>query len=245
MKTTPHILITRPTGQHLPFVESLTTLGLTVSHLPCLEIQGLDHQELRVDPAIRCDSVLFTSVNAVWQAHRLRPLPWPGLAVYAIGAATFHALEQLGQPPLMAPMAPFNTESFLQQIAEQPVGKLLLVKGEGGRGLLGPGLQNLGWQVDGIDVYRRRIPRLAAVDVERIITCPRPDIISITSNESLHNFVVLAAEHLDSLYHLPLVVNSARAAELAQQLGFTRPAMVASPAGDQGQLSCVDRWYHA
>lgn len=242
MNSSPHILITRPSGQHQPFIDELRALGMTVSHLPCLEITSLDDVHLHDDPAREHDSVLFTSVNAVGQAHRLRPLPWPGLAVYAIGAATCRALEERGQTLACPPSPPFNSESFLSQIAQRHAGRLLLVKGEGGRGLLQPSLQALGWQVDSIDVYRRQLPDLSTAQVDQIITQPWPDLVSVTSNESLHNLTILAARHLSRLRLLPLVVNSSRAAELARELGFEQPALIALTAGDPGQLACIRQW---
>ncbi|MGQ7846665.1 uroporphyrinogen-III synthase [Granulosicoccus sp. 3-233] len=244
MSATPHILITRPLGQQQPFIEQLEALGLSVSHLPCLEIEALRDTTLDTDLAERYDSVLFTSVNAVRQAHRQRPLPWVGLAVHAIGAATGAALQRLGQPLAFLPDSPYNSESFLAQISTCRAGRLLLVKGCAGRGLLGPGLQKLGWQVASAEVYRRRLPRIPAAQVTRIVERQPPDLISITSNETLENLVTLAAAHLPRLQALPLVVNSARAAELAQELGFRQAAMIAVPPGDQGQLDCIRRWLH-
>lgn len=242
MNTTPHILITRPAGQQQPFIEQVQTLGLSVSHLPCLEIEALHSATLEVDPATTCDSVLFTSVNAVREAHRQRPLPWPGLAVYAIGAATGKALQQLQQTLAIPPLSPFNSESFLAQMATLQPGKMLLVKGCGGRGLLAPGLLDLGWQVLSAEVYRRRLPAIPATEIAQLLERQPPDLISITSNESLQNLVTLAASHLPQLRALPLVVNSARAAELARELGFTQPALIAVPPGDQGQLACIRDW---
>ena len=242
MRTAPHILITRPTGQHQPFVEQLQALGLSVSHLPCLEIEPLLDSQLDSDPVGNFDSVLFTSVNAVRQAHRQRPLPWPGLAVYAIGSATAASLEGLGQALAILPDSPYDSESFLHQIGARTPGRMLLVKGCGGRGLLGPGLQKLGWQVGSAEVYRRRLPDISAEQVTQLLQQQMPDLISITSNESLQNMVTLTAEHLHRLRELPLVVNSTRAADLARELGFSQPALIAIPPGDQGQLACIRQW---
>lgn len=241
MSISPHILITRPTGQHQPFIDKLQALGFSVSHLPCLQIEPRQDDRLSTDPAELVDSVLFTSSNAVRQAHRQRPLPWPGLAVYAIGAATASALQHAGQALAIEPLSPFNSESFLAQISTRVPGRLLLVKGCGGRGLLEPELQNLGWQVSCAEVYRRRLPEIPAHEITQLLQ-PPPDLISITSNECLQNLTVLAADHLPGLRTLPLVVNSARAAELAHTLGFSRAALVATPPGDEGQLQCISHW---
>lgn len=242
MSTTPHILITRPIGQHLPFIEQLQTMGLSVSHLPCLAIEPVADAGLQSDPAEQHDSVLFTSVNAVRQAHRQRPLPWTGLAVYAIGSATGQALQGYGQTLATLPDSPYDSESFLAQIGTCTPGSLLLVKGCGGRGVLAPGLRTLGWRVDSANVYRRRLPDIPEARVARIFEQQPPDLISITSNECLQNLMTLCANHLPRIRPLPLVVNSGRAAELARDLGFEQPPLIATPPGDQGQLQCIARW---
>lgn len=242
MNRPARILITRPCGQHREFAASLQVLGLSVAHLPCLAICSNLDQWPETDPLIGCDSVLFTSVNAVHQAQRLRPLPWPGLAVFAIGKATASALHEAGQGLALSPMAPFNSEALLQQLQTREPGRLCLIKGLGGRGLLTPALQSRGWQVRQLDVYRRELPRIESRDIEQLLRCPAPDIISITSNEILHNLVTLAAEHLPTLIGLPLVVNSERAATAARELGFHGPTFIAEAAGDQGQLACIRQW---
>mgnify|MGYP000630562725 CR=1 FL=1 len=242
MSTLPHILITRPLGQHQPFIDQLQLMGLSVSHLPCLSIEPVPEARLQADPAEQHDSALFTSVNAVRQAHRQRPLPWPGLAVYAIGSATGQALQHHGQTIAILPDSPYDSESFLKQIGTRQAGRLLLVKGCGGRGVLAPGLRELGWQVDSANVYRRRLPDVPASRVAQVFEQQPPELISITSNECLQNLVTLCADHLPRIRQLPLVVNSVRATELARDLGFEQPPLVATPPGDQGQLACIRRW---
>lgn len=238
----PHILITRPRGQHLEFTRSLQALGFTVSHLPCLEIEPLHEKLLAADLADRFDTVLFTSVNAVSQAHRQRPLPWSSMRVHAIGAATADALGRLGQPLAMIPEAPFSSEACVAQLRQLQPARLLIIKGQGGRALVASELEPLGWQVSTASVYRRIRPGLDPHSVARLLTDPPPLIVSVTSNEVLHNLVVLAREHLGLLRQLPLVLNSHRAAELARSLGFSQQLLVASPAGDAGQLAQLQEW---
>ncbi len=77
----------------------------------------------------------------------------------------------------------------------------------------------------------------------RIFSHSPPDIISITSNESLDNLVILAGEFLPELLRIPLVVNSQRAADQAMRLGFLVTPLVASPPGDQGQIDAIRQWF--
>ena len=237
-----HILNTRPSGQHLAFTHSLEALGFTVSHLPCLVIRGLSVHQLDKDPAIHFDCVLFTSANAVRFAHAQHPFPWKDLAVHAIGAATASALQILNQPLAMQPLPPFNSEAYLEQIASLPPARLLLIKGEGGRGLIDSQLRAMGWQVSSLDLYRRELPIIDALMLKRTFAHSPPDIISITSNESLDNLVTLVDEFLPVLLKIPLVVNSQRAVEQAMKLGFQRIPLVANPPGDYGQIEAIRRW---
>lgn len=239
----PHILNTRPSGQHLPFTRSLQALGFTVSHLPCLVIQCLPGNQLERDPAACFDVVLFTSANAVRFAHAQRPFPWSAVAVHAIGAATATALQALNQRLALMPQAPFNSETYLAQLRHVNPARLLLIKGQGGRSLIASRLQASGWHVTSMDLYRRELPEIDAPMTARIFRDAPPDIISVTSNESLVNLVTLAGEHLPALLNIPLVVNSQRAAEQAKQSGFSQTPLVANPPGDDGQIEAIRQWF--
>ena len=238
-----HILNTRPFGQHLAFSRDLVALGFTVSHLPCLAISGLPGHQLDRDTAARFDIVLFTSVNAVHFAHLQQPFPWRDVAVHAIGAATATALQTLQQPLAMQPLPPFSSEAYLAQLAPLLPARLLLIKGEGGRGLIASQLQTMGWQVSSMDLYRRELPDTDALMSASIFSHSPPDIISITSNESLDNLVTLAGEFLPELLKIPLIVNSQRAVEQAMALGFLVTPLVATTPGDQGQIDAIRQWF--
>lgn len=227
----------------MAFTRSLQALGFCVSHLPCLAIRDLPDHQLDKNPAAHFDIVLFTSANAVRCAHAQQPLPWNNVAVHAIGAATALALQSLNQPLAIQPQAPFNSEAYLAQLAPLTPARLLLIKGEGGRGLITGQLQALGWHVSNMDLYRRELPDIDATMTARILLQTPPDIISITSNESLDNLVTLAGENLPVLLDTPLVVNSQRAVEQAMGLGFRKPPLVASPPGDRGQIDAIRHWF--
>lgn len=238
-----HILNTRPSGQQQAFTGALEVLGFTVSHLPCLAITGVPGQLLEKDPAESVDHVLFTSANAVRFAQAQRPFPWSNVAVHAIGAATATALQALHQSLAMQPLAPFNSEACLAQLARLRPARLLLIKGEGGRGLITSQLRAMGWQVTEMDLYRRDIPEVDSMTMDRIFAGTPPDMISITSNESLTNLVTLAENYLPVLLSIPLVVNSERAAEQAVHTGFRMRPLVANPAGDQGQIDVIRQYF--
>ncbi|ASJ70140.1 uroporphyrinogen-III synthase [Granulosicoccus antarcticus] len=241
--SSPHILNTRPTGQHHAFSHKLQALGFTVSHLPCLSIASLPGTPLQDDPQVRFDIVLFTSANAVNFAHAQRPLPWDGVAIHAIGAATARALQTLNQPLALIPQAPFNSEAYLAQLSHHLPARLLLIKGQGGRDLISSQLRTSGWQVSEMDLYRREIPSKNMHLIATILDKKPLDLISVTSNESLDNLVILTGQHLPGVLQLPLVVNSQRAIEKAKLFGFSKDPIVACPPGDEGQITAIQQFF--
>jgi uroporphyrinogen-III synthase len=238
----PHILITRPTGQHESFAHRLKALGFRVSHLPCLAIEPIIGQQLQADPADQADRALFTSTNAVINAHAMRPLPWQGMKVHAIGSATARLLISLGQTLASSPEPPFDSEAFTASLEAVEPARLLIIKGEGGRGVVAASLRDSGWRVSTLDVYRRSLPVIEASTVERIFRADTPHVVSVTSNEVLCNLVKLTTDVHPIVFDLLLLANSQRAVELAVTLGFRQPAMVADPAGDDGQLARLQVW---
>lgn len=238
----PHVLITRPSGQHEQFAQACKALGFVVSHLPCLEIVGTENKSLCSEIVTQADSLLFTSQNAVEHAHAQLPLPWAGVAVHAIGPATAKALLLKGQALASEPCAPFTSDAFLAQISRSPPEQLIIVKGLGGRTLISERLKELGWRVQTLDVYKRLLPETSPNQVDEIFCSPEPNIVSIGSNETLTNLMTLAGDHQSALLRIQLVVNSYRCAVLARQLGFHHNALIAQPAGDQGQLLQLKQW---
>ena len=243
VNTKPIVLITRPDGQNAGFASECQRRGLQTRLLPCLQIIASDIDASAWRSQLpQHDIALFTSANAVHFAHRLLPLPWNGIHVHAIGAATARVLHGYGQCIAVQPAEPFNSEAYIAQIRNLPPQHLLLVKGVGGRGLVSSSLQALGWQVQSMDVYERILPSYSAQQINEIFTGRLPDIVSVTSNETLENLWSLCAQYRHLLVNCSLLCNSDRCAAYAGTLGFVEPPMVAVPAGDSGQLACLDRW---
>ncbi len=236
------ILLTRPAGQHEKLASLCESLGLTVKHLPCIAIAPLpDVASLRLQ-LHGADSILFTSRNAVLHAHAQIPLPWSGKKIHAIGPATAATLMEFSQPVNLEPAPPFNSESYLVQLRAFEPQQLLIIKGSGGRNLIEPQLQALNWQVQTVDVYQRNLPIVDKTDLKAIFSDAIPDIVSVTSDESLRNLKTLALPYWEHLENLPLIVNSERCSALARSLGFTQRPRVARVAGDVGQLEQLEHW---
>lgn len=239
----PRVLITRPRAQAKSFAQLCTHIGFEVTLLPCLEIVPLPIQRHSLSARLGDDqTVLFTSANAVHQAHVLQPLPWSHQKIHAIGAATARALTLYEQQVEFAPRAPYNSEAYLEQIQHSAPESLLILKGCGGRDHIQNTLNARGCKISSLDLYYRRLPQIADELVEESLLHNPPDVISVTSNAALNNLCIIAKAHLHSVKSLPLIVNSSRCAEQAVNKGFTHPARVANPAGDQGQAECLLQW---
>jgi len=240
MPDRPKLLITRPIAQQEPFAGNCRDLGFDTVALPCIEIIPVD-AALPMPLINSAELILFTSRNAVVAAHRLQPLPWPDARIEAIGNATADALIEFGQPLARPPTPPYTSEAFLDthKSDEPQISRLLLIKGEGGRDLIERTLGFVGVQISVVPVYRRARPEFDATSLDWASL----DIISVTSDEILRNLMDLAGTgHTPLLKQLPLVVNSQRCAALAKELGFTHPALIASPAGNTGQTIRLKAW---
>lgn len=215
---------------------------------PCLEIVpvGLDSKPL-LNKASSADLLIFISVNAVIEAHRTNNLPPEGFRgeVLAIGNATANKLDELGLPVTALPEPPFNSESLVELITQKMhnLQNVAIVKGVGGRELLEKSLKQIGKNVEIINVYRRKAPSVSRDEINSVFLNYAPDIVTITSNETLQNLVSMAGDRFaDHLMNLPLVVNSQRNADLAQVLGFQSHVLIAEEPGDQGQINAINYW---
>lgn len=193
------------------------------------------------------DLLIFVSPNAV--EHVLDFLPPQGRparpTLVAIGQATARAMEQAGLTVDLQPISGHNSESLLALPELQAVaGKhIIIVRGEGGRSLLGDTLRQRGARVSYAEVYARSLPEVADDEFERLCADPGIDLCIATSNEALENLCTMAGEAgCTKLLALPLLVVSERAAELAARLGFHSDIIIADGAGEDELIAAIARW---
>ncbi len=219
------VLVTRPAGQADALCRLIESAGGRPVPFPTLEIAPVaDSREARALLAEPWHLMIFTSRNAVEHALALgfdgRWEQTERLA--AVGRATGLALAESGRAPDLVPPERFDSESLvaLPGLADLSGRRVLIVRGEGGRALLGEVLAERGAQVHFAEVYRRVRPDL---DPGSLVARWQSDLdlVVATSDEVLLNLIeMLGAPGRAPLLATPLVTISERTAQTALGLGF-------------------------
>jgi len=249
------VLVTRPAAQARELCRLIEEVGGRPIEFPTVEIRpARDPDAARRLLSAPRDLVIFISRNAL--NHALALSSGDGASIgrdaavagqsrpqlAAVGRATASAMEQAGLAPDLVPDAGFDSESLLVLPAlTQVAGKrVLIVRGEGGRALLGETLTERGAEVVYAEVYRRAAPETDAAallgDWQQSLS-----FITATSDEVLNNLLAMVpiAAHR-WLRGLPLAVLGDRNAATAMELGF-RVVAVASEASDAGLCDALCR----
>lgn len=232
------VIVTRPTHQAEPLCDALQAAGAEAIRLPTIEIQPLPGEALTDTSAY--DWLIFTSPNAVY--HGLAGLGKIRSRVAAVGAATSRALNQAGIEDVLLPTQDYSSEGLLATPDLQAVSnaRILLIKGQGGRPLLGKALLERGALVQERVVYKRRP---ATIDADRVAaTVQRADSVIATSQEILQQLVSLCPPQARAeLYGLQLVVPSERVVKRARDLGFEHVMCVSSPLTESALVQALQR----
>ncbi len=237
------VLVTRPQGQAGPLSRLIESAGGRPLVFPTMEIVPVaDREPARALLAQAWDLMVFTSRNAVELALALgADGAWSRVALLgAVGRATAAALTAAGRAPNLVPTDRYDSEALtaLPGLAELAGRRALIVRGEGGRALLGEVLAERGAEVHFAEVYRRVRP---TVDARPLIDRWPADInlVIATSDEVLLNLVeMLGVAGRGLLLATPLVVISERTAETARGLGF-ETVRVADRAEDPAILDAL------
>jgi uroporphyrinogen-III synthase len=237
------VLVTRPAGQAETLCRLIESAGGRALAFPTMEIvQVADPGEARALLAEPWHLMVFTSRNAVEHALALgADGRWPQAErLAAVGRATAAALTAAGRAPDLVPPERFDSESLvaLPGLADIAGRRVLIVRGEGGRALLGEVLAERGAEVRFAEVYRRVRPDL---DPAPLIARWSSDLhlVIATSDEVLLNLIeILGAPGRAPLLATPLVTISERTAQTARGLGF-RTVLVAERAEDPAILRAL------
>lgn len=257
-----HVLITRPRGRGETLAAAIQAAGGHVREVPLLAVEPLDPQtdaairaatETRLRQLDRYDAVIAISINAVQFGLQWASQFWPqwpqALHWYGIGAATAEALAAWGTSAA-APAHGMNTEALLALPALQQIEgrRFLILRGVGGREALAAQLRARGAVVDYAECYRRIAPVL---DAETRARLSEPvDAICVNSAETLANlwnnlpWDRLPLDCAARVRAQALIVPSARVAERAAELGFSR-VVVAANAGTAATLAALQSLLHS
>ena len=239
------ILNTRPAAQQVELTTLLESDGARVLSFPVIEIVA----SASPPDLSGFDILLFVSRNAVVHGlERVDPASLPATMQFGvIGSATRAALiERIGDPgACLIESEPFNSEALLEAAALQRVSgkRILILRGQAGRNLLGDELTARGAQVDYAEVYRRELPCRDPAAFERLVEAAFPTLAVLTSNEGMHNLLELVgADARAALCRVPWLLISERMRESALKLGHNADILIARSASDEGIRQSICEW---
>ncbi|MDB5853346.1 MAG: hemD [Herminiimonas sp.] len=254
----PPVVITRPLLQATGLAQRVELLGRQAIVFPLLDILPLPDTTMLQQSLAALDRyamLAFISPNAIDAAFAAAP-DWPAalppdcpLAVMGEGSRA--ALARYGltndNRRIISPRNPQRTDSetLLEALDLNALrGKRVLVlRGETGRELLGVALRTAGIEVDQVAAYRRMAPHWdsARATTLRQLMGQRADWV-VTSSEALRILLEWVREAdgeagVMAMQRQRLFVPHRRIVESARQLGISR--VVLTQSGDDGLLAAL------
>ncbi|MBT2338163.1 uroporphyrinogen-III synthase [Pseudomonas fluorescens] len=223
------LLLTRPEDESSVLAAVLADAGIFSSSLPLLAIEPIplsDAGRIILQALDQyCAVIVVSKPAARLCVERLRqywPEP-PDLPWFSVGAATGQILADAGLS-VFYPDNGDDSEALLElatlrQAVSRPDPRVLIVRGEGGRGLLAERLREQGASVDYLELYRRDVPRYAAGELLARVEAERLNALVVSSGQGLEHLQRLAGDAWPALARLPLFVPSPRVAEMARAAG--------------------------
>ena len=247
------VLVTRPRHQSAGLVALIEKHGGTAIRFPVIEILPVqDPRAARAALASLDDyaRVIFLSPNAVRHGCALMDTARAAetrALIAAVGESTAAALEQAGFDAVLRPARGADSEALLAlpELGRKTVAgsRILIVRGEGGRQLLGDTLSNRGARVTYAEVYRRARPEVNGGGLARRGRNGGIDAIVITSLEGMENLFAMLGEAAAAwLKQAGYVVVSERLADYARALGIKDPPVIAARADAEALLEALLRW---
>lgn len=218
-------------------MRAVADAGFRAVHVPALAIEPLSlsarerNQLMDLD---QCRAVIFASTNAVRLGVEALEHYWPqwptGVDWIGVGEATARALHAEGLPARI-PDHGFNSEAVLALPGLQALteSKVLLLRGEGGRGLMEKTLSERGAAVHAVPLYRRQCDDSAA--------WPETEVLAVLVT-SVESWQCLRQRAPLSLTNTAVVAGSERIAEAVRVDGVTPVVAAASPR-DEDMLECL------
>ncbi|VAX76966.1 Uroporphyrinogen-III synthase [Serratia symbiotica] len=237
------ILVTRPSPAGLHLVNRLRALGRVAYHAPLIDFRpGCDLPKL-AQTLLQLkigDLVFVLSQHSVLYAESVVGgvgLKWPPhLAYYAIGRASGLALHCISNLPVAYPHDREISERLLTlpELKKLDGRQAFILRGNGGRRLLGDTLCERGATVSYYECYQRRPVYYDGNEQSVYWQKAGIDTLVVTSGEMLQQLYTLVPERYRSFWLLRccLLVASERLAKLAQDLGWSSIRVAESAAND-------------
>ncbi|MFQ5549030.1 MAG: uroporphyrinogen-III synthase [Woeseia sp.] len=152
------VLVTRPEHQADELAAAIEAAGGEAIRFPVIEIEPLEAADIsrHLDALPPADITIFVSTNAV--ACGLYYVQDDETVIAAVGPTTRAAIESAGHNVDIFPTQGFDSEHLLAEPGLRDVSgrNIRIVRGDGGRELLGDKLRERGATVDYLPVYRRQ-----------------------------------------------------------------------------------------
>lgn len=247
------VLVTRPEHQAHGLCKLIESRGGSTLRLPALEILAvpeLPAVRAAVGPVDRYHLVIFVSANAVrFGADLLAQRR--DLTVAAIGRATAAALNIAGHRVALLPRDGYDSEALLAcpELRHMTGQRVLIVRGRGGRELLGDALAERGASVTCAEVYDRRPARPSPQALQRVELLWRQGAIQVytaTSSELLDALLGIVTPRCRELMDsTALVTGARRVAEHAAALRLGSPVILAEGPDDTSLVAALVGWRSA
>ena len=254
------IVVTRPAAQAGALLALLNERGFRTLLFPAIAIEPVADTVALAKTFRHLERyrlVVFVSPNAISHALAHRAAPWPAaLTIGVMGPGSVAALATAGiaRPPyrIVSPRADatlavprYDSESLFDALVRilppdaWRGGRVLLVRGNGGRAWLAERLRTAGMEVEEIESYRRVRPQPSQTERNAMRALMDADAAGDAAPGASATFIVTSSEGLANLAELiagvgpvqaaarawltccALVVPHPRIAEKAREMGFS------------------------
>jgi uroporphyrinogen-III synthase len=229
------VVVTRPTAQARPLVESLERLGAAVASVPLVEIAPVE-DSASLDTAgatlASYDWVVFTSANGVMAFGERITAIGDAPRVAVVGPATAEAVRQLGVEPSFVGRG--TAEDLAAELGHADGARVLLLQADIAGPELAAGLRERGASVDAVTAYRTtgREPS----DDERV-ALERADAIVLASGSAARSLADAGGAG-DAL----VVCIGPKTAQVAREVGL-HVGVVAGEATPEGIIRALVEHY--
>ncbi len=180
-----HILLTRPLEDCSEMIIKFKSLGHQVSHLPLLNIEKIDYEQINFSDY---KGIIFTSANAVkYLDHKNID---KNFLCFCVGSATEKKARSVGfQNVIAAEGNVGNLKELILQNFDQKDGQLIYISGETISVDLDQQLTNEGYSVKRIVNYRTTYNQKFDDNFVRELMLKIPDMVYIYSQNSASSFL--------------------------------------------------------